>query len=149
MASGDLFDVPAELEPFVQKVSIHKGAVWFVHTTASTWLEKGEAILAAAPTITDVELEQVTMQGQPPSSNPLLRQVIDSPLMTRLLGLHLSHNWLTDKDASRIAASPQVRGLVRLDLSFNRRGEKGLEALWTSPNLRSLKKLGLDGNLVP
>jgi hypothetical protein len=148
MTAGDLYDTPAELQPFVRRVATHQGAVWFVATNAVTWLEKGQWLLDTVPTITDVELREVTMQGDPPRWNPLFGSILESPLLLRVRGLHLSHNWLTDKDAACLAASSQVGHMERLDLSYNRIGEAGAEAIWSSPNLQGLKMLGFLGNPV-
>jgi hypothetical protein len=118
-------------EPVSQVVSgwqFLKGFVDLVKVDAEWFLEAGHEIYARAPVLhldlTDAHLVK--------------DELFSSPLLERVVSLHLMRNDLGDAEARLIADSPHLGNLEWLDLSHNRIGEEGLDALAASPNLPRL-----------
>jgi uncharacterized protein (TIGR02996 family) len=105
--------------------------------TVATFLEHGEELLAAAPTLRDY-FAQKPGRGW----DELMR----SPLLGRLSALDTGEKRLGVRRALDLAVSPHATGLRSLSLSQAGMTARGLDALLASPHLRGLRRLVLRGN---
>ncbi len=128
----------APVAPLVKTAGLARGFVQVVSMTADQWLRNASVLLSLAPVL---DLYLTGVAGRP--------EVFAVPELARLRSLDLSHNGLSDADASALAASAHVGGLRWLNLTNNQIGRPGLDALALSANLSALRWLGFAHNAAP
>jgi uncharacterized protein (TIGR02996 family) len=114
-----------------------RGFVETIQIDADAFLRNAEALLTAAP-IRHIELVEFADR---------LPELARCPYISRLRGLHLSDDPMSDEGVQALASSPHVATLSALslhggDLSFN-----ALLAIFSSPRLSQLASLDLSGPL--
>jgi uncharacterized protein (TIGR02996 family) len=119
-----------------QKCCFRRGFVETIQIDADAFLRNAGAILTAAP-VRHIELVEFTDR---------LLELARCSYLSRLRGLHLSGDPISDEGAQALASSPHVETLTALtlcgaELSFN-----ALSAVFSSPRLTQLKSLNLAGN---
>jgi len=72
--------------------------------------------------------------------------LIDTGVLSRLTGLWLANNRLTDVTLRRLAESEEARGLLILDLAGHRFSESALRRLYESPHLKQLECLRISAH---
>jgi uncharacterized protein (TIGR02996 family) len=105
--------------------------------TVATFLEQGEELLAAAPTLREFFAHKPGRGWD---------ELMRSPLLGRLSALDTGEKRLGVRRALALAASPHATSLRSLALSQALMTERGLDALLASPYLRGLRRLVLRGN---
>ncbi|MFL5340015.1 MAG: TIGR02996 domain-containing protein, partial [Gemmataceae bacterium] len=122
----------------VYSCAFRRGCVEEVTVDAGLFLEVGERLFAAAP----IRLLRVI------GVRAVLGRFVQSPLLARLRGLHLTGCKVGDDGAELLARCEHLRSLRTLRLGENAIGDRGVEALTASRGLHRLSTLVLHGNLI-
>lgn len=117
-------------------VTFRRGFVEGITIEAWVYLGRAPALHAAAPIL------HVKLLG----AAPLLRHLLESGILSRLLSIDLSAQGLEDAHVEQLARADGLGSLRALDLRGNRITEAGARALFASTSLPALVHAPLDGN---
>jgi uncharacterized protein (TIGR02996 family) len=143
-----------------------RGAPWHVALSARAFIERGEAIFRAAPTIEDVFLDRLGRNMPDLARCPALGHVryltfFETPLRTReaqqfagsphlenlrALEIGFTDTQIGPRGAAALAGARSLRRLERLDVHNHAIYDEGAEALFRSQGLATLTSLKLGNN---
>jgi uncharacterized protein (TIGR02996 family) len=154
------------LRKFGREMSTRRGFPWQLALSARRFLEQGEAIFRAAPTIEDVMIVRLGRNMQDLAQCPALAHVrrleffetpfrspeaeclAASPYLENLRKLHIgfTDTQIGPRGAMALAGAKTLRQLEHLDLHNHAVYDEGAAALLRSPRLATLTQLHLGNN---
>jgi uncharacterized protein (TIGR02996 family) len=133
------------LQEHVSDWRLERGFVEEVTVEASAFLERAEALCAAAP-LALVRVVPDRESGR--DGDALLRGLAELPQLDRVHELELQRCVVGAEGAAALAACARLGELSALDLGHNLLGDGGLQALAWSRRLGRLERLLLPHNLI-
>jgi uncharacterized protein (TIGR02996 family) len=119
-------------------LTLVRGFVEGVGTSATNWLKQGRAMLEATP------LRQLKLYD----AGKRRKALFASDTLARLTRLDLNDNKLGDDGVRALAGCAHLANLTRLDLANNEISASGAQALALSPHLANLTVLDLSSNTI-
>ncbi len=150
----------------VDRVKFRRGFPHRFSAWCSSFVEEGEAILVAAPTLREYRVRSLAIDwdaliacptllrlsaldvGLCRSGPAVIQALASSPHVANLRSLNVSEAQMQGEGAEALASSPHLANLRRLDLSKNKLGGPSVLRLLTSPALPHLESLDLDENAL-
>ncbi|VTR91528.1 Uncharacterized protein OS=Nitrospina gracilis (strain 3/211) GN=NITGR_780005 PE=4 SV=1: LRR_6: LRR_6: LRR_6 [Gemmata massiliana] len=133
------------LLPFPRPVAVKVTRLWSPNRASQ---DAFFAALLSAPVMASAS--EVTLAGLSPgrTGTPLVPWLSQSPFLSGIRVLNLSHNGFGDPEVCDLAQNPRLARVERLSLAHNRISNTGAIALARSPHLRNVTRIDLTSNRI-